>query len=141
MINWDGRMQNTHIVKILKAAIPFLDVPAGEKIDIEGFLGAMRPYAAGRERHLIDMLLQFFQMQHMMEMMQLVQSMQEMQQAQQDGGNGNPMDWIKGMVPAEQQETVDLMMSMMSAMQDADTTTSDEDQHNNKEGENESTYF
>ena len=141
MINWDGRMQNTHIVKILKAAIPFLDVPAGENIDLEGLLGAIRPYVEGKERRILDMILQFFQMRHMMEMMQLVQSMQEMQQAQQDGGNGNPMDWIKMMVPAEQQETVDLMMSMMSAMQDTDTATSDEDQHNNKEGENESTYF
>lgn len=141
MMEWDGRMQNTHIVKILKAVIPFLDVPAGEKIDLEGLLGAIRPYVAGRERRILDMILQFFQMRHMMEMMQLVQSMQEMQQAQQDGGNGNSMDWIKMIVPAEQQETVDMMMSMMSAMQDTDTTTSGEDQHNNKEEENESTYF
>ena len=26
MIEWDSRMQNNHSVKVLKAAIPFLDV-------------------------------------------------------------------------------------------------------------------
>ena len=60
MIEWDGRMQNNHMVKVLKAVIPFFDVSEGEKIDLEGVLGAIRPYASGKEQRILDMMLQFF---------------------------------------------------------------------------------
>ena len=36
MIEWDSRMQNNHSVKVLKAAIPFLDVEVGQDIDMAG---------------------------------------------------------------------------------------------------------
>ena len=77
MLEWDGRLNNAQSVQILKAAIPFLDVSVGEKIDLEGLLGAVRPFSSGRERKIIDMFLQVFQMKHMMEMMQLMQAMQQ----------------------------------------------------------------
>lgn len=139
MMEWDSRMQNNHSVKVLKAAIPFLDVEIGEKIDMEGLLQAVRPFAAGRDRKILDIFLQFFQMRRMMEMMQLVQAMQEMQSAAQnfpgstDGevtdenpsgqdpfmGMPSPdmMSMLKTMIPPEQQEMVDSMTAMMSMMQ------------------------
>lgn len=134
MMEWDSRMKNNQSVKILKAAIPFLDVAIGEQINIEGLLGAVRPFAAGRERQIIDMFLQFFQMRRMFDMMQLVQSMQQMQEmsgdlsgsGDSDGGTGNPcagmpspemLSMLKAMVPKEQQEMVDSMVAMASMMQ------------------------
>lgn len=149
MMEWDSRMYNTQGVQILKAAIPFLDVSVGEKIDLEGLLGAIRPFVSGKERRVIDMLLQFFSMKHMMEMFQLMQSMQAMQQAQEmsdDNGDSsmmggmNPMDLVKTMVPPEQQETVEMMMSMMSAMQDSNPTSSANEQEG-KENDNEPIDF
>lgn len=150
MMEWDSRMQNTHSVQILKAAIPFFDVSVGEKIDLEGLLGAIRPFASGKERRFIDMFLQFFQMRHMMEMMQLVQSVQAMQQEQGMGddkeasssamGGMNPMELIKTMVPPEQQDTVEMMMSMMSAMQD-NTPPSSASEQEGKEDDDESIDF
>lgn len=149
MMEWDSRMYNTQGVQILKAAIPFLDVSVGEKIDLEGLLGAIRPFVSGKERRVIDMLLQFFSMKHMMEMFQLMQSMQAMQQAQEmsdDNGDSsmmggmNPMDLVKTMVPPEQQETVEMMMSMMSAMQDSNPTPSANEQEG-KENDNEPIDF
>ena len=68
MMQWDSRMQNNHSVKILKAAIPFLDIDIGEKIDFRGLLTAIRPFASGQEAKILDMILQFFQIQDMMEM-------------------------------------------------------------------------
>lgn len=139
MMEWDSRMQNNHSVKVLKAAIPFLDVEIGEKIDMEGLLQAVRPFAGDRERKILDIFLQFFQMRRMMEMMQLVQAMQEMQsvaqdfpgsadgevtgenQSGQDSFMGMPspdmMSMLKTMIPPEQQEMVDSMTAMMSMMQ------------------------
>lgn len=134
MMEWDSRMKNNQSVKILKAAIPFLDVAIGEQINIEGLLGAVRPFAVGRERQIIDMFLQFFQMRRMFDMMQLVQSMQQMQEMSEDlsgsgdsdGGEGSPssgmpspemLSMIKAMVPKEQQEMVDSMVAMASMMQ------------------------
>ena len=135
IMEWDSRMKNTHAVQILKAAIPFFDVSVGEVINLEGLFQAVRPHVLGRERRLIDMVLQFFQMKHMMEMMQFMQMMQEMQRAQEEQTQGmdgdgagegvsgmmggmNPMELIRTMVPPEQQDTVEMMMSMMTAMQD-----------------------
>lgn len=141
MMEWDSRMKNNQSVKILKAAIPFLDVGIGEQINIEGLLGAVRPFSGGRERQLIDLFLQFFQMRRMFDMMQLVQSMQQMQEmaggmsenGDSDGGQENAteggnassmgmpspemLSMIKAMVPKEQQEMVDSMAAMVSMMQ------------------------
>lgn len=124
MMEWDSRMQNNHSVKILKAAIPFFDIEIGERIDLEGLLLAVRPFAASGERRILDLFLQFFQMRRMFDMMQLVQSMQQMQQMQEmagefQEGEGGPdmMSILKSMVPPEQQEMVDSMAAMMSMMQ------------------------
>ena len=78
MMNWDSRMRNNQSVQMLKAAIPFLDIEAGESIDLAGLLRAVRPFAGIREGRVMDMILQFFQIQDMMQMVSLVQSMQQM---------------------------------------------------------------
>ena len=48
MIEWDSRMRDNHSVQILKTVIPFFDVAVGERIDLEGLLSAVRPFARGR---------------------------------------------------------------------------------------------
>lgn len=149
MLEWDGRLNNAQSVQILKAAIPFLDVSVGEKIDLEGLLGAVRPFSSGRERKIIDMFLQVFQMKHMMEMMQLMQAMQQTQEmgAESDGdtnpnqnGNMDAMELIRNMIPPEQQDTVEMMMSMMTAMQDS-ADSSDTGEQERKETDSESVDF
>lgn len=124
MIEWDSRMKNTHSVKVLKTAIPFFDISVGERIDLEGLLGAVRPFTSGRERQILDLFLQFFQMRRMMEMMQVMQSMQ---QAQEMAGENpaDPFDLVKAMIPADQQETLDMVSAMMSMMQSDQSPSSE----------------
>lgn len=139
MMEWDSRMKNTHTVQVLKAAIPFFDVSVGEQIDMEGLLGAVRPFTAGGERRILDMFLQFFQMRHMMEMMQLMQSMQQAQEmAGETGETSDPFDMLKAMMPASQQETLDMVSAMMSMMQQESSSDSPEEQAEENGGNNES---
>lgn len=126
MIGWDGRMRDNHSVKILKAVVPFLDVEVGERIDIEGILSAVRPFAGGRERRMLDLCLQFFQMKRMMEMMQMVQSMQQMQGfgggSGGGGSSGEPspamFEMLKTVLPPEQQDMFDMLSTMMAMSED-----------------------
>lgn len=149
MLEWDGRLNNAQSVQILKAAIPFLDVPVGDKIDLQGLLGAVRPFSSGKERKMIDMFLQVFQMKHMMEMMQLMQAMQQAQEMGAEGdsdtasnqnGNMDAMEMIRNMIPPEQQDTVEMIMSMMTAMQDSPDSSSAGEQEGD-ETDNESVDF
>lgn len=78
MMEWDCRMKNDHCVKILKAAVPFLDVRNGESIDLEGLLQAVQPLVPRNQRKILDMFLQFFQMRRMMDLVQVMQTMQQM---------------------------------------------------------------
>jgi hypothetical protein len=99
-LEWDSRMKNNHYVKVLKVAIPFLDVEVGESIDLEGLLGAVAPFAKASEKKVIEMFLQFFQMRRMFEMISV----------------------LKTMMPPEEEGMTDSMMemfSMMQGMQDA----------------------
>lgn len=144
MIEWDCRMQNTHSMQVLKTAIPFFDISVGERIDLEGLLGAIRPFTSGRERRILDLFLQFFQMRRMMEMMQVMQSMQ---QAQEMSGEtpADPFELVRAMMPSDQQETLDMMSAMMSMMQSDPNTPSDspeeQAEENGGKGENESVDF
>lgn len=94
MMNWDSRMRNNQSVQMLKAAIPFLDIEAGESIDLAGLLRAVRPFAGIREGRVMDMILQFFQIQDMMQMVQLMQSMQQVAEDMPDEevSDGEPDD-------------------------------------------------
>ena len=66
MIEWDSRMQNNHSVKVLKAAIPFLDVEVGQDIDMAGLLNAVRPFLDNQDAKFADMVLQIVQMMQQM---------------------------------------------------------------------------
>ena len=70
MIEWDSRMQNNHSVKVLKAAIPFLDVEVGQDIDMAGLLNAVRPFLDNQDAKFADMVLQIVQWKEMQQMAQ-----------------------------------------------------------------------
>ncbi|MCH5252186.1 MAG: hypothetical protein J1F22_04370 [Lachnospiraceae bacterium] len=123
MIEWDSRMQNNHSVQLLKAAIPFFDVAVGEMIDLEGLFRAIRPFTGGRERWVIDILLQFFQMERMMSMMQLMNAMQS-----REGDPQDMSDILRATLSPEQQDTVDMVSSMMSMMQMPEEAGKEEDE-------------
>lgn len=137
-MKWDSRIQDNHSVQILKAAIPFFDIGIGEPVDMEGLLCAVRPYTGGKERKMLDMILQFFQMQRMMSLLQLMQSVQSMQDTAataadgvrtaeegsdggQDGFSGlgteDMFQILKTMLPPKQQESLEAVSAMMSLMQ------------------------
>lgn len=114
MMQWDSRMQNNHSVKILKAAIPFLDIDIGEKIDFRGLLTAIRPFASGQEAKILDMILQFFQIQDMMEMVKVFQSMQEMNAGGEgeDGGGFQPFSMFENM-PMDMADVMNMFQGPM----------------------------
>ena len=125
MMEWDSRMQNKHTVQILKSALPFFDVEIGENIDMEGLLQAIRPFVSGKERRMVDMFLQFFQMERMLQMMQVIQSMQQAQNfasemsGNQEADSEGMFEMLKAMLPPEQLESIDMITAMMSMMQSA----------------------
>ena len=60
MIEWDSRMQNNHSVKVLKAAIPFLEVEVGQDIDMAGLLNAVRPFLDNQDAKFADMTARIY---------------------------------------------------------------------------------
>lgn len=109
-------MQNNHGVKVLKAAIPFLDIDIGEKIDFRGLLTAIRPFASGREAKMLDIILQFFQIQDMMEMVKVFQAMQEMNAGDEgeNGGGFNPFSMFENM-PMDMADIMNMFQSPMNS--------------------------
>ena len=122
MMQWDSRMQNNHSVKVLKAAIPFLDIAVGEKIDFRGLVTAIRPFASAREAKVLDMILQFFQIQEMLEMVKLFQSMQEM-----NAGEGE--ESVGGFNPFSMFENMPMDMTEVMNMFQAPLNNDDEEEH------------
>lgn len=120
MIQWDSRMQNNHGVKVLKAAIPFLDIDVGQKIDFRGLLSAIRPLASAREGHMIDRVLQFFQIQDMLEMVKMFQSMQEENPGEggESGADFSPFSMFENM-PTDMVQMME-MMSMFAPSENKD---------------------
>ena len=83
MIEWDSRMQNNHSVKVLKAAIPFLDVEVGQDIDMAGLLNAVRPFLDNQDAKFADMVLQIVQSKDMLQMVQMMQQMAQSEMEQE----------------------------------------------------------
>ncbi len=139
MMEWDSRMQNTRSVKVLKAAIPFFDVSVGEQIDLEGLLQAVRPFAMGRERRLLDTFLQFFRMRRMMEIMQVMQTMEQAQEMAGEAAS-EPFEILKNMLPSEEWDTFDMLSSVLQMMQDSKTDSDismEQNSEKEKKGEEE----
>lgn len=103
-----------------------LSVCGGESnsVNIEGLLQAIREFCNERERRIVDMILNFFQMRQMMEMVQMMQAAQQASQAasassESSGGGGNMdimMEMLKSNMPEEQKENFDMMEMVLSMM-------------------------
>lgn len=115
MFDWEGRILDNKSIMVVKAALPFLDIPVGEIVDMEGLLRAIRNFCYQREQKLIDMLLNFFMMKRMMSVMSM------MNEAQNTGqGMEGMFEILKSQIPKEQQEMFDMMSMMMSMSEMSD---------------------
>ena len=87
MLQWEGRIVDNTNVQLLKAALPYLDQPVGNRIDLEGLLRSIRVFCRKNERQIIDLLLQIFMFRHVREMMTMMQEMKQ-EAEQSDSGMG-----------------------------------------------------
>ncbi|MGN1205520.1 MAG: hypothetical protein ACI4SQ_00870 [Eubacterium sp.] len=132
MLQWEGKIVDNTNVQLLKAALPYLDQPVGNRIDLEGLLRSIRGFCCKNERKCIDFLLQIFMFRRVHEMMAMMQEQQE-----NASGMGSMMDFLKSQIPPEQQEMVDMMSVFMSAMSEEDHEQSGRDVCKDAPGESE----
>ncbi len=114
MLGWEGRIWDNKSIMMIKAALPFLDIPVGETVDMEGLLRAVRCFCREQEQRLIDMLLNWLMMKRIFSMMSM---MNEMNTASESSGGGmeHMLDLLKSQMPKEQQEMFEMMSMMMNA--------------------------
>lgn len=139
MLQWEGRIVDNTNVQLLKAALPYLDQPVGNRIDLEGLLRSIRVFCRKNERQIIDLLLQIFMFRHVREMMTMMQEMKQ-EAEQSDSGTGNMegmMEFLKSRIPPEQQDMVDMMSVFLSAMSEDNNGQSGRDVCENEPGESE----
>lgn len=115
MFDWEGRILDNKSIMVVKAALPFLDIPVGEIVDMEGLLRAIRNFCFQREQKLIDMLLNFFMMKRMMSVMSMMNEAQNSEQ-----GMEGMFEILKSQIPKEQQDMFDMMSMMMSMSEMSD---------------------
>lgn len=139
MLQWEGRIVDNTNVQLLKAALPYLDQPVGNRIDLEGLLRSIRVFCRKNERQIIDLLLQIFMFRHVREMMTMMQEMKQ-EAEQSDSGTGNMegmMEFLKSQIPPEQQDMVDMMSVFLSAMSEDNNGQSGRDVCEDEPGESE----
>lgn len=139
MLQWEGRIVDNTNVQLLKAALPYLDQPVGNRIDLEGLLRSIRGFCRKNERQIIDLLLQIFMFRHVREMMTMMQKMKQ-EAEQSDSGTGNMegmMEFLKSRIPPEQQDMVDMMSVFLSAMSEDNNGQSGRDVCEDEPGESE----
>ena len=139
MLQWEGRIVDNTNVQLLKAALPYLDQPVGNRIDLEGLLRSIRDFCQKNERQIIDLLLQIFMFRHVREMMTMMQEMKQ-EAEQSDSGTGNMegmMEFLKSRIPPEQQDMVDMMSVFLSAMSEDNNGQSGRDVCEDEPGESE----
>ena len=137
MLQWEGRIVDNTNVQLLKAALPYLDQPVGNRIDLEGLLRSIRGFCRKNERQIIDLLLQIFMFRHVREMMTMMQEMKQ-EAEQSDSGKGNMegmMEFLKSRIPPEQQDMVDMMSVFLSAMSEDNNGQSGRDVCEDEPGE------
>ncbi len=139
MLQWEGRIVDNTNVQLLKAALPYLDQPVGNRIDLEGLLRSIRGFCRKNERQIIDLLLQIFMFRHVREMMTMMQEMkQEAEQSDSETGNmEGMMEFLKSRIPPEQQDMVDMMSVFLSAMSEDNNGQSGRDVCEDEPGESE----
>ena len=91
MLQWEGKIVDNTNVQLIKTALPYLDLPVGNRIDLEGLLRSIRKFCRKNERQLIDLLLQIFMFRRVGEMMSVVQECQST-----ESGMEGMMDILKG---------------------------------------------
>lgn len=139
MLQWEGRIVDNTNVQLLKAALPYLDQPVGNRIDLEGLLRSIRGFCRKNERQIIDLLLQIFMFRHVREMMTMMQEMKQ-EAEQSDSGTGNMegmMEFLKSRIPPDQQDMVDMMSVFLSAMSEDNNGQSGRDVCEDEPGESE----
>ena len=139
MLQWEGRIVDNTNVQLLKAALPYLDQPVGNRIDLEGFLRSIRGFCRKNERQLIDLLLQIFMFRHVREMMTMMQEMKQ-EAEQSDSGTGNMegmMEFLKSQIPPEQQDMIDMMSVFLTAMSEENNGQSGRDVCEDEPGKSE----
>ena len=139
MLQWEGRIVDNTNVQLLKAALPYLDQPVGNRIDLEGLLRSIRGFCRKNERQIIDLLLQIFMFRHVREMITMMQEMKQ-EAEQSDSGTGNMegmMEFLKSRIPPEQQDMVDMMSVFLSAMSEDNNGQSGRDVCEDEPGESE----
>ena len=139
MLQWEGRIVDNTNVQLLKAALPYLNQPVGNRIDLEGLLRSIRVFCRKNERQIIDLLLQIFMFRHVREMMTMMQEMKQ-EAEQSDSGTGNMegmMEFLKSRIPPEQQDMVDMMSVFLSAMSEDNNGQSGRDVCEDEPGESE----
>lgn len=139
MLQWEGRIVDNTNVQLLKAALPYLDQPVGNRIDLEGLLRSIRGFCRKNERQIIDLLLQIFMFRHVREMMTMMQEMKQ-EAEQSDSGTENMegmMEFLKSRIPPEQQDMVDMMSVFLSAMSEDNNGQSGRDVCEDEPGESE----
>lgn len=139
MLQWEGRIVDNTNVQLLKAALPYLDQPVGNRIDLEGLLRSIRGFCRKNERQIIDLLLQIFMFRHVRETMTMMQEMKQ-EAEQSDSGTGNMegmMEFLKSRIPPEQQDMVDMMSVFLSAMSEDNNGQSGRDVCEDEPGESE----
>lgn len=121
MFDLEGRMLDNKSIQAMKAALPYLDIPVGSIIDIEGLLRAIRSFCHHREQKMIDMFLNFFMMKRMMSLMSMMNQMNQMKDADgsgQEGGMDVLLQMLKSQMPEDQKDMFDMVSMMMSSMSD-----------------------
>lgn len=132
MLQWEGKIVDNTNVQLIKAALPYLDLPVGNRIDLEGLLRSIRKFCRRNERQLIDLLLQIFMFRRVGEMMSVVQECQS-----NESGMEGMMDILKGQMSPEQQEMFDMMSVLMTAMNEENHEQSGRDVWENASCESE----
>lgn len=134
MFEWEGRILDVKSIQAVKAALPYLDLPVGSIIDIEGLLRAIRNFCHKREQRMIDMILNFFMMKRMMSMMAVMNQMSESSGSEGGPGMDGMLDLLKSQMPKEQQDMFDMVSMMMSSMADGTAENSGEEQNDDGSG-------
>ena len=139
MLQWEGRIVDNTNVQLLKAALPYLDQPVGNRIDLEGLLRSIRGFCRKNERQLIDLLLQIFMFRHVREMMTMMQEMKQgaEQSDSEMGTMDGMMELLKSQISPEQQDMLDMMSVFLTAMSEENNGQSGRDVCEDEPGESE----
>lgn len=119
MLDWEGRILDNTSIQVVKAALPFLDVPVGESVDLEGLLRAVRNFFGGASQKRIDMILQIFMMKRAFGFFKIFQEMNQAGEEESPEKRSERLfDLLKEQIPEEQRDMIDLWQMMFQASEE-----------------------